>query len=341
MRSSRTSTMSRRFSVAPMMEWTDRHCRFFHRLLTRHALLYTEMVTTGAVIHGDRERLLGFTIRRSIRSRCSSAAPIRARWRECARIARGLRLRRDQPQRRLPVGPGAGGPLRRLPDGGAAAGRRLRRGHEGRGDGSGHGQVPHRHRRAGPEAALERFDARGEAARRRRIHRACAQGLAAGLSPKENREVPPLDYDRVYRLKAAHPDLAIVLNGGIGTLEQAAAHLPRRRRDAGPRRLSGAMAAVVGRSACCSARRRRLRSHGRRSRRSSPTWKRSCARGTRLHAITRHMLGLFQGMPGARAYRRHLATEAVKPGADAKVAALEALSAVSDPRPAACRIAAA
>ena len=121
---------SRRFSVAPMMEWTDRHCRFFHRLLTRRALLYTEMLTTGAVLHGDRARLLRFD-----RGRASVGAAARRLRSACACRLRAhrrrSRLRRDQSQCRLPVRPRAGRPLRRLPDGGAGACRRLRRGDEG------------------------------------------------------------------------------------------------------------------------------------------------------------------------------------------------------------------
>ena len=107
-----------KFCVAPMMDWTDRHCRFFHRLLTRRALLYTEMVTAEAILHGDRDRLLGL----QPRGAPGRAAARRLRSGQARRGGghrRGLRLRRDQPQRRLPVGPRAGGPLRRLPDGGA------------------------------------------------------------------------------------------------------------------------------------------------------------------------------------------------------------------------------
>ena len=115
---------ARRFCVAPMMEWTDRHCRFFHRLLTRKAVLYTEMITTGAVIHGDRERLLGFDAVRAsggVAARRLRSAPA------CRKRAhrRGLRLSRNQSQCRLPVRSRAGGPFRRLPDGRARSGRQL------------------------------------------------------------------------------------------------------------------------------------------------------------------------------------------------------------------------
>ena len=148
-------TMDRRFCVAPMMEWTDRHCRFFHRLLTRRALIYTEMITTGAVLHGDRARLLGFDpAEHPVALQLGGCDPARARAMRADR--RGFRLRRDQSQCRLPVRPRAGGPLRRLPDGGAGAGRRLRRRHEGGGRDSGHGEMPHRHRRAGSRSRRSR-----------------------------------------------------------------------------------------------------------------------------------------------------------------------------------------
>ena len=149
--------MKYRFSIAPMMEWTDRHCRFFHRLLTRRALLYTEMITTGAVLHGDRARLLAFDP-----GRASGCAPTRRLGSPatCAMRAhrRGPRLRRGQPQRRLSVGPGAGGPLRRLPDGRARARRRLRRRHDRQRQDSGHRQMPHRHRRAGSGGGARSVD---------------------------------------------------------------------------------------------------------------------------------------------------------------------------------------
>ena len=239
----------RRVCVAPMMEWTDRHCRFFHRLLTRRALLYTEMVTTGAVLHGDRAAAARF---RSGRAAGRAAARrLRSRGARAMRAhRRGVRLSRDQSQRRLPVGPRAGGPLRRLPDGGAGAGRRLRRRDEGRGRDPGHGEVPHRHRRAGSgDGAARRFAAMVEAAGADALIVHARKAWLKGLSPRENRDIPPLDYDLVYRLKAAHPNLPVIINGGIPSIEAAREHLAtRRRRDDGPRRLSGAVAAAAGRS---------------------------------------------------------------------------------------------
>ncbi len=141
--------------------------------------------------------------------------------------------------------------------------------------------------------------------------------------------MPPLDYERVYRLKVAHPELPIVLNGGVGTVEQAAAHIGRvdgvmmgRAAYQEPWRLLSVDPLLFGEAAPFPSLRAVVEAF-------IPYVEAELARGTRLHSITRHMLGLFQSMPGARAYRRHLATEAVKPGAGANVL-IEALDMVSD-----------
>jgi tRNA-dihydrouridine synthase A len=139
----------------------------------------------------------------------------------------------------------------------------------------------------------------------------------AGLSPRENRDVPPLDYGRVYRLKAAHRDLPVVLNGGVVNLDQAGTHLARldgvmmgRAAYQEPWRLLEVDPVLFGEPA-------RFASPREVAEALIPYIERELARGSRLHAITRHVLGLFRGVPGARAFRRHLATEGVKPGADA------------------------
>jgi tRNA-dihydrouridine synthase A len=146
-----------------------------------------------------------------------------------------------------------------------------------------------------------------------------------GLSPKDNREIPPLDYPRVYRLKAARPHLTIVVNGGIATLEAAAAHLRHvdgamlgRAAYREPWRLIAVDPQLFGVPAPAPSPRAALEG-------LMPYVERELARGTRLHAVTRHVLGLFSGMPGARAFRRHLATHATRPGAGVEVIA-EALS---------------
>ena len=166
-----------KFSVAPMMDWTDRHCRVFHRLMTRRARLYTEMLTTGAIIHGDRQRLLGFDPSEhpvALQLGGSDAACARDRGED----RRGFRLRRNQSQCRLSVRPGEGRPVRRLPDGGAGAGRRRRCRDEARGENSRHRQMPDRHRRPGSGGRARCARARRDRGRRRRADRACPQGLA-------------------------------------------------------------------------------------------------------------------------------------------------------------------
>jgi tRNA-dihydrouridine synthase A len=140
----------------------------------------------------------------------------------------------------------------------------------------------------------------------------------AGLSPRENRDIPPLDYTRVYRLKAAHRGLTVVLNGGIADLDRAVTHLAHldgvmmgRAAYQEPWRLLAVDPMLFGEPA-------RFASPRSAAEALVPYLERELARGTRLHAMTRHVLGLFRGAPGARAFRRHLATEAVKPGADAR-----------------------
>ncbi len=150
-----------------------------------------------------------------------------------------------------------------------------------------------------PEQALEMFAQAVEQAGVDALVVHARKAWLKGLSPKENREIPPLDYERVYRLKAAHPRLTVILNGGVGSVEEALAHLaPRRRRDDGPRRLSGAVAAPCRRSA------RVRRSSKLRVAKAAaaaalmPYIERELAQGTRLHAITRHLHGLFRAVPG-------------------------------------------
>ena len=214
--------LDRRFSIAPMMDWTDRHCRAFHRALTKHALLYTEMLTADAIIHGDRERLLGFDdIEHPVALQLGGSDP--AKMAEAARIgaAQGydeINLNIGCPSDRVQEGR-FGACLMAEPelvaDCVAAMRRRVRvpvtvKCRIGIDDQDG-------------EAALQRFiDVVADAGCGTFIVHARKAWLQ-GLSPKENREVPPLDYDRVFRLKADRPQLEIVLNGGIQSIEEAAA----------------------------------------------------------------------------------------------------------------------
>ncbi len=313
---------SRRFAVAPMMEWTDRHCRFFHRLMTRRALLYTEMLTTGAVLHGDRSRLLGYDpAEHPVALQLGGSDP-RA-LAECARI--GADLGFDE------VNLNAGCPSDRVQDGRFGACLMAEPALVGESVAAMKAAVsiPVTVKcRIGiddqdPEPALEAFA--------QAVKRAGADALIVharkawlkGLSPKENREVPPLDYDRVYRLKRAHPEMTIVINGGVGTLEQAQAHLAQvdgvmmgRAAYQEPWRLLAVDTLLFGEAAP-------FRSAKEAAAALAPYIARELERGTRLHSITRHLHGLFHAVPGARAFRRHLAGAATThAGAEYLAAAL-------------------
>jgi tRNA-dihydrouridine synthase A len=322
------NALSRRFSVAPMMEWTDRHCRFFHRLLTRRALLYTEMLTTGAVLRGDRQRLLGFDpAEQPVALQLGGSDP--QALAECARIAEGFGY--DE------VNLNVGCPSDRVQEGRFGACLMAEPGLVGECVAAMKAAVgvPVTVKcRIGiddqdPEAALESLTRQVEAAGVDALIVHARKAWLAGLSPRENRDVPPLDYDRVYRLKQAHPQLEIVLNGGVGTLEQAIGHLQHvdgvmlgRAAYQEPWRLLAVDALLFGEPpAPLSAKAA--------AERLIPYIERELSRGTRLHAITRHVLGLFHAVPGARAFRRHIATEGLKPGAGAEVLA-EALTRVAD-----------
>ncbi len=301
-----------------MMDWTDRHCRFFHRLMTRRARLYTEMVTTGAVLHGDRARLIGFDpFEQPLALQLGGADP-RA-LAACARIAEDFGY--DE------INLNAGCPSDRVQEGRFGACLMAEPQHVGECVAAMKAQVrvPVTVKcRIGidaqdPEVALEVFAAAVEQAGADALVVHARKAWLKGLSPKENRDVPPLDYERVYRLKAAHPCLTIVLNGGVASLADAAAHLARvdgvmmgRTAYQEPWRLMevdpllfGVPASFADPQAVTAA--------------LIPYIEGAMAGGTRLSAITRHVLGLFHGVPGARAFRRHLASEAVKPGAGAQV----------------------
>src|SRR5262247_784327 len=223
----KTNTMGdldRKFAIAPMMEWTDRHCRFFHRLLTRRALMYTEMVTTGAVLRGDRARLIGFDpFEHPVAIQLGGCDP-RA-LAASARIAEDfgydeVNLNVGCPSDRVQEGR-FGACLMAEPalvgDCVAAMKAKVR--------------VPVTVKcRIGidaqdPEQALEALAGAVESAGVDALIVHARKAWLEGLSPRENRDVPPLDYGRVYRLKAAHPDLIVVLNGGITSLEQAVEQL--------------------------------------------------------------------------------------------------------------------
>src|SRR3954471_3304995 len=306
-----------RLSVAPMMDWTDRHCRVFHRLLSRRALLYTEMVTTGAVLHGDRQRLLGFDAsEHPVAVQLGGSEP--AALAVCARIAEDFGY--DE------VNLNVGCPSDRVQEG--RFGACLMAEPALVGDcvaamtGSVNIPVTVKCRigidEQDPEEALETLTNAVEQAGVAALIVHARKAWLAGLSPRENRDVPPLDYARVYRLKAAHRGLAVVINGGVLDLDQVRTHLAHldgvmmgRAAYQEPWRLLEVDLLLFGEPA-------RFASPREAAEALIPYLERELARGTRLHAITRHVLGLFRGVPGARAFRRHLATEGVKPGADAR-----------------------
>jgi tRNA-dihydrouridine synthase A len=311
-----------------MMEWTDRHCRYFHRLLTRRALLYTEMITTGAVLHGDRARLLRYDAGEhplAVQLGGSDPDALAA----CARICADagfdeINLNVGCPSDRVQEGR-FGACLMAEPalvgDSVAAMKAAV--------------TIPVTVKcRIGiddqdPEEALDALAAAAIAAGVDALVVHARKAWLQGLSPRENRDVPPLDYARVFRLKERHPALTIVLNGGIDTLEQASTHLGRvdgvmmgRAAYKEPWRLLTVDPELYGAPAPLASAREAASA-------MIPYIEREIATGVRLNSIVRHMLGLFTGVPGARAFRRHLATAAVQPGAGAEVLR-EALSLVAD-----------
>ena len=313
-----------RFSVAPMMDWTDRHCRRFHRRLTRRARLYTEMVTTGAIRHGDRERLLGFSPEEhpvALQLGGSETAELA----EAARVGEGygydeINLNCGCPSDRVQNGR-FGACLMREPETVARAVEAMKRAVS----------VPVTVKcRIGvddqdSEADLDRFVDAVVAAGADALIVHARKAWLQGLSPRENRDVPPLDYARVRRLKARLPALPIAINGGIADLDageallrpegdlpgldgimlgRAAYQNPGLLLGVDPR-LFGEGAPVADGFAALDA--------------LMPDLEALVADGHSPHALTRHLLGLFAGQPGARGFRRHLSTEAVKPGAGALV----------------------
>jgi tRNA-dihydrouridine synthase A len=319
MKSQELTDVSRwRFCVAPMMEWTDRHCRFLHRLLTRRALLYTEMITTGAILHGDRARLLGYDPReRPLAVQLGGSDP-RA-LSQCAIICAELgydevNLNVGCPSDRVREGR-FGACLMAEPElvGDCVAAMKAAV------------NVPVTVKcRLGiddqdPEKTLDRLTSIVAAAGVNAVIVHARKAWLDGLSPKENREIPPLDYDRVYRLKRSFPQLTVAINGGIGSVEEAATHLHAidgvmmgRAAYQEPWRLIAVDRSLFGAPLAFSSPRAAAEAF-------IPYIERELMRGTRLHSIVRHALGLFHAVPGARAFRRHLSSHGVKPGASAQV----------------------
>jgi tRNA-dihydrouridine synthase A len=301
-----------------MMDWTDRHCRVFHRLMTRRARLYTEMITTGAVLHGDRGRLLGFD---------ASEHPVvlQLGGSDPRDLAMAAKIGEDFGYDEINLNVGC--PSDRVKDGRfgaclmaepalvAACVEAMKR----------EVKIPVTVKcRIGiddqdPEVALDVLARSVIAAGVDALIVHARKAWLNGLSPKENRDIPPLDYDRVYRLKAAWPKVPIVINGGIGSLSEAKRHLEHvdgvmlgRAAYQEPWRLLAADPDLFGETVRHATMKDVFGA-------MMPYIEDELARGTRLHSITRHFVGAFHGVPGARAFRRHLAENGVKPHAGVDV----------------------
>jgi tRNA-dihydrouridine synthase A len=299
-----------------MMEWTDTHCRVLHRLLTRHALLYTEMVTAQAVLRGDREYLLGFDAsEHPVALQLGGSEP--GLLSEAAKVAEGfgydeINLNVGCPSDRVQSGR-FGACLMREPELVAECVAAMRAAV----------QIPVTVKcRLGvdeqePEVSLRAMIAACAAAGVTTFAVHARKAWLDGLSPKENRDVPPLDYDLVFRVKRETPSLTIILNGGIGSLDEAQAHLAH---------VDGVM---LGRAAYHSP--SMLADVDARFFGGAPSSvddavsdyliyvERKLGEGVPLNAMTKHMLGLFNGRPGARRFRRHLSENATRKGAGIRV----------------------
>jgi len=319
-----------RFCVAPMMDWTDRHCRYFHRLLSRHARLYTEMITSAAILRGDRQRLLRFSeAEHPVALQLGGAVP--------HELAGAARIGEDFGYDEINLNVGC--PSDRVQNGafGAALMREPLLVGECVSAIKAEVRVPVTVKcRIGvddqdPDIALWDVAEACVAAGADALIVHARKAWLHGLSPKENRDIPPLDYPLVHRLKQSFPKLPVVLNGGLNTLPQMLSELES---------VDGVMA---GRTAYQEPALLLQVDHvlfG-----EPPSQREGfavidalityiepeLAQGVPLHAITRHILGLFNSRPGARAFRRILATEGVKPNAG--VAVLREASLMPGPKP--------
>ena len=300
-----------------MMDWTDRHCRAFHRVLTKKALLWTEMVTADAVIHGDRARILGYGPQEHpVVLQLGGSDPVKLA--EAARIAEDsgydeVNLNCGCPSDRVQSG-SFGACLMAEPDLVAQCVFAMR------------GAV------SIPVSVKNRIAIDDLPARETLftfVDKVSAAGCSVftvharaawlkGLSPKENREVPPLDYGLVAQLKRERPDLAIILNGGITTLDQCTEHLETfdgvmlgRAAYQTPELLGSVDARLFGAAESVSAP-EAIRAY-------EPYIAARLSEGASLHSMTRHMLGLFAGQPGARQWRRILSEQAPRKGAGLEV----------------------
>ncbi len=293
-----------------MMDWTDRHCRYFHRLLAPHALLYTEMVTAQAVIHGDRGRLLGFDA-------AEQPVALQLGGSDAGELAQAARIGADLGY--VEINLNVGCPSDRVQSGSFGACLMREPALVADGVAAMRAAVAHTGATVTVKCRLGVDDQDEDLALAEFVDAVHAGGCNVfivharkawlkGLSPKENRDVPPLNYERVYRLKREHPHLAVIINGGISSVAATHDHL---------RHVDGVM---LGRTAYHEPYRLAEIEHevfgtplperDEVLRRLRPYVEAHLARGERLQHITRHILGLYQGLPGARAFRRVLSERA-------------------------------
>ncbi|MEW8217482.1 MAG: tRNA dihydrouridine(20/20a) synthase DusA [Candidatus Thiodiazotropha taylori] len=310
--------IDRRFSVAPMLDWTDRYCRYFLRLISSHVLLYTEMVTTGAILHGNRARFLDFDpSEHPVALQLGGSEP--EALAECAKLGEAwgydeINLNVGCPSDRVQSGR-FGACLMLTPELVADCVKAMR------------DQVTIdvtvKHRigvddQDSYQALCDFVGKVSEAGCETFIVHARKAWLQ-GLSPKENREIPPLHYETVHQLKRDYPDLQIIINGGITTLEQVEENLKQvdgvmigREAYNNPWILSQADSLIYGSEGSPASRHQIIES-------MIPYIDQELSAGTPINRITRHILGLFQGLPGAKKWRRMLSEEAHKAGADSSL----------------------
>ncbi|WP_269468035.1 tRNA dihydrouridine(20/20a) synthase DusA [Devosia ureilytica] len=319
---------ARRFSVAPMMDWTDRHCRFLHRLLTRHSLLFTEMVNSGAIVHGDAERHLRYeAVEHPIALQLGGSNPVELA--EATRIATTfgydeINLNVGCPSDRVQSGR-FGACLMAEPDLVADCVRAMRDATD---------RAVTVKCRIGiddqdTEESLDRFADTMVAAGVDALYVHARKAWLQGLSPKENRTIPPLDYPRVYRLGARLAPLPTMINGGIETLEQAEEHLAHmdgvmlgRAAYHDPMLLTEVDARIFGDAHAVPDLSEIMQ-------KMADYAETQLAQGARLNGIARHMLGLANGRPGARQFRQIMSVDACRPNAGPEVF-FRALAVVQD-----------
>lgn len=309
---------SSRLSVAPMLDWTDRHCRYFHRLLSSQTLLYTEMVTTGAIIHGKGDFLAYNEEEHPVALQLGGSNP--ADLARCAKLAqeRGydeINLNVGCPSDRVQNGR-FGACLMAEPDLVAQCVAAMKevvdipvtvKTRIGIDDQDSYEFLTNFVTLVSEKGGCEQFT----------IH--ARKAWLSGLSPKENREIPPLDYPRAYQLKQDFPHLTIAVNGGVKTLAEAKEHLQHldgvmigREAYQSPYLLAEVDQQIFGLDTPVKKRSQVVQE-------MYPYIEQQLAQGSYLGHITRHMLGLFQNMPGARQWRRHISENAHKAGAGIEV----------------------